>query len=125
MCFYDQIAVITCFFITRKGLPKIAALCYKLNNHNGVRRMAKVVTTEERIKKARALIEKARNLPPPTEHGWMDLSFTANVKDLLRQARDLVKFVQFMPNAAAETKQEVEALMLEISSAEKEILHKS
>ena len=87
--------------------------------------MAKVVTTEERIKKARALIEKARNLPPPTEHGWMDLSFTANVKDLLRQARDLVKFVQFMPKAAAETKQEVEALMLEISSAEKEILHKS
>ncbi|HOW90689.1 MAG TPA: hypothetical protein PK883_00115 [Anaerolineaceae bacterium] len=87
--------------------------------------MAKVIPITERIKKARALIEKARKLPLPIEHGWMDLSYTANVKDLLRQARDLVKFVQFMPNAAEETKQEVEALMLEIASAEKEILHKS
>lgn len=87
--------------------------------------MAKVITTAERITKARALIEKARNLPPPVEHGWMDLSYPANVKDLMRQARDLVKFVQFMPNVPAETKQEVEALIQEISTAEKEILHKS
>lgn len=87
--------------------------------------MAKVIPTAERIKKARALIEKARNIPVPTEHGWMDLSYTANVKDLLRQARDLVKFVRFMPNVPPETKSEVEALMQEITSAEKEILHKS
>lgn len=87
--------------------------------------MAKVIPTAERIKKARTLIEKARNIPVPTEHGWMDLSYTANVKDLLRQARDLVKFVQFMPNVPPETKSEVEALMQEITSAEKEILHKS
>ena len=87
--------------------------------------MAKVVTTAERIIKARALIEKARLLPSPSEHGWMDLSYTANVKDLMRQARDLLKFIQFMPNVPAETKQEVEALIQEISTAEKEILHKS
>ena len=87
--------------------------------------MAKVVTTVERIRKARSLIEKARSLPAPAEHGWLDLSYTANVKDLMRQARDLVKFVQFMPNVPAETKQEVEALIQEISTAEKEILHKS
>ncbi len=87
--------------------------------------MAKVIPTTERIKKARALIEKARSLPLPEEHGWMDLSYTANVKDLLRQARDLVKFIQFMPNVPPETKTEVEALMQEITSADKEILHKS
>lgn len=87
--------------------------------------MTKVIPTAERIKKARALIEKARALPLPTEHGWMDLSYTATVKDTLRQARDLVKFVQFMPNAEPETKAEVEHLMQEITAAEKEILHKS
>jgi hypothetical protein len=87
--------------------------------------MAKVIPTNERIKKARALIEKARSIPLPTERGWMDLSYTALVKDTLRQARDLVKFVQFMPNASAETKAEVEHLMQEITTTEKEILHKS
>lgn len=87
--------------------------------------MAKVIPTAERTKKARVLIEKARNVPAPTEHGWMDLSYTANVKDLLRQARDLVKFIQFMPNVPPETKSEVEAMMQEITNVEKEILHKT
>ena len=49
--------------------------------------MAKVIPVSERIKKAHALIEKARQIPLPDEHGWMDLSYTANVKDTLRQAR--------------------------------------
>jgi len=87
--------------------------------------MAKVIPTAERIKKARALIEKARAIPLPSDHGWMDLSYTASVKDTLRQARDLVKFVQFMPSVAPETKTEVEQLLLDIASTEKEILHKS
>lgn len=87
--------------------------------------MSKVIPTAERIKKARALIEKARSLPQPIEHGWMDLSYTANVKDILRQARDLVKFAHFMPNVPPEVKQEVETLMAEITQAEKDILHKS
>ena len=87
--------------------------------------MSKVIPTAERIKKARALIEKARSLPQPTEHGWSDLSYAANVKDILRQARDLVKFVSFMPNVPAEVKHEVETLISEIAQAEKEILHKS
>ena len=86
--------------------------------------MAKVITVSERISKARALLEKARQLPPPDEHGWLDFSYAANVKDILRQARDLLKFVQFMPNASPETKQEVAQLMSEITIAEKEILHK-
>lgn len=87
--------------------------------------MAKVIPTAERIKKARALIDKAREMPAPAESGWMDFSYAANVKDTLRQARDLVKFVQFMPNASSGTKQEVEELMAEIARTEKEILHKS
>ena len=87
--------------------------------------MAKVIPTADRIKKARALIEKAKSIPLPAEHGWMDLSYTANVKDTLRQALDLVKFVQFMPNVPSETKSEVEQLMQDITKAEKEILHKS
>ena len=87
--------------------------------------MAKVIPTAERIKKARALIEKARALPAQAESGWLDFSYAANVKDILRQARDLVKFVQFMPNASVETKREVEELMAEIAGAEKQILHKS
>lgn len=87
--------------------------------------MAKVIPITERIIKARALIQKARDLPMPSEHGWLDFSYAANVKDVMRQARDLLKFIQFMPNASPETKAEVEELMAEITSAEKEILHKS
>jgi len=87
--------------------------------------MAKVIPIADRISKSRALIQKARDLPLPSEHGWLDFSYAANVKDILRQARDLLKFIQFMPNASPETKREVENLVLEINSAEKEILHKS
>lgn len=87
--------------------------------------MAKVIPIAERISKARALMQKARDLPQPSEHGWLDFSYTANIKDILRQARDLLKFIQFMPNASPETKLEVEQLMTEITAAEMEILHKS
>lgn len=87
--------------------------------------MSKVITSAERIKKSRALIQKARELPAPSDMGWMDFSYAANVKDILRQARDLVKFIQFMPNASPELKQEVSDLIEEIAKAEKEILHKS
>lgn len=87
--------------------------------------MAKVISTAERIKKAHTLIQQARDLPIPPDLGWMDFSYAANVKDILRQARDLIKFVQFMPNAAPEVKQEVRDLIEEITRAEKEILHRS
>ena len=87
--------------------------------------MAKVIPTSERIQKAYALIQKARELPAPEDSGWMDFTYAANVKDIMRQARDLVKFVQFMPNASPETKQEVNELVAAIARAEKEILHKS
>ncbi len=87
--------------------------------------MSKIIPTAERILKARALIQKARDLPVPPDTGWMDFTYAANVKDILRQARDLVKFIQFMPNASPEVKQEVNNLIEEISRTEKEILHRS
>ncbi len=87
--------------------------------------MSKVIPTSERITKARALIQKARDLPVPDNSGWMDFTYAANVKDILRQAHDLVKFVQFMPNAAPEVKKEVAELVAEIASAERQILHRS
>ena len=87
--------------------------------------MSRMIPSAERITRARGLIQKARKLPLPADGGKYNFSYIAQVKDLLQQARDLVKFVQFMPNAAPETKSEVEQLMLEITAAEKEILHKS
>ncbi len=87
--------------------------------------MSKVIPIAERISKARALMQKARDLPVPPDAGWMDFSYAANVKDILRQARDLLKFVQFMPNASPAVKQEVNDLIDEISQTEKEILHRS
>ena len=85
--------------------------------------MSKVIPTPDRIAKARALIQKARDLPRTAENGWMDLSYAAEVKDTLRQARNLLKFIQFMPSISAEVKAQVETLMTEITAAEKEILH--
>ncbi len=52
--------------------------------------MSRLITAAERIKRARALIKQARVLPVPAETGKYDLSYIAQVKDLLRQARDLV-----------------------------------
>ncbi len=82
------------------------------------------ITTQERMAKARQLIQQARDLPPSTELGWQDFSYVAHVKDILRQARDLVKFIRFSPSASVEVKQEALELTAEIERAEKEILKK-
>ena len=55
--------------------------------------MAKLIPAAERIIRARALIQKAREFPIPPEGGRNDFSYIANVKDILRQARDMVKFI--------------------------------
>ena len=87
--------------------------------------MAKLIPNEERILRARALIEKARNITKPSDPGWQDFSYTALVKDTLRQANDLVKFIPMMAAANAEMKQEAKNVIKEITVAEKEILHRS
>ena len=85
--------------------------------------MARLIPAAVRIKKARALIEKARKVPAPPDGAMADLAFVAQVKDLLRQARDMIKFLPYSPSTTAEMKQEVESIFAEAALAEKEILH--
>jgi hypothetical protein len=85
--------------------------------------MTKLIPTEERITKARQLIQKARDIPRPDDRGWMDFSYAASVKDVLRQANDLVKFIPMTSGPSAELKAEAKQVMQDIVSAEKEILH--
>ena len=84
--------------------------------------MAKPMTPEERITKARLIIEEARNIPVPESVGWERFSYTAQVKDTLRKAFELVKLINHSPSASAETKAQARAVIEEVSTAETEIL---
>ncbi|HSV86404.1 MAG TPA: hypothetical protein VLH85_07505 [Levilinea sp.] len=84
--------------------------------------MARLIPAADRIKKARALIQKARDLPVPPETGRFDLYYMAEVKKLLREARDLVKFISYTPAATAEMKTEVKAIFEDASRADQELL---
>jgi hypothetical protein len=66
--------------------------------------MSRLILGAERIIRARKLIQQARELPIPDEGGRTDFSYIAQVKDLLRQARDLIKFISLTPSATAEMK---------------------
>jgi hypothetical protein len=83
-----------------------------------------MIPAAERVKKARALIQKAREIPAPPSSGFVDFSYAAEVKAVLQQARDLIKFIPYTPSASPELKDEVAALFQEIDQAEKEILHR-
>lgn len=86
--------------------------------------MAKVIPAAEKITRARGLIQKARAYPVPTEGlGKGDFSYIANVKDLLRQARDLVKFIPQTMGIPAETKEDVKKLFQEIEDTQRELLY--
>lgn len=87
--------------------------------------MARLIPAAERILRARKLIQKARDLPIPSELGVRDFSYVAQVKDLMQQARDLVKFIPYSVSATPEMKKEVADLFKETEQAEKEILRKS
>lgn len=87
--------------------------------------MAKLIPAAERIIRARQLIQKARELPVPTEMGRWDFSYIADVKDLLRQAKDMVKFITMTPSATADMKADVKRIYQEVESAEQEILYPS
>jgi hypothetical protein len=84
--------------------------------------MAKLIPAAERIIRARKLIQKARAFPIPAEMGNRDLSYVANIKDLLRQARDMVKFITMTPTATPEMKADVKKVFEEIEQADREIL---
>ena len=86
--------------------------------------MAGLITNRERIDRAQGLIQKTRDLPLQAERGWEDFLYVAQVKDYLRQARDLIKFIHYSPSVTPEIQNEVKKIINEIDQAEKEILHK-
>ena len=86
--------------------------------------MSRLIPTRERIDLARALIQKARDVTVQTDRGWEDFLYVAQVKDFLRQARDLIKFIRYSPSVTPEIRDEVTKIFNEINQAEKEILHK-
>jgi len=84
--------------------------------------MPRLIPAAERLTRARALIQQARDLPIPAGLGRNELSYVATVKDLLRQARDLIKFIPMTAGVTAEMKAEVAAILDEIQRADREIL---
>ena len=85
--------------------------------------MAKLIPATERITRARELIQEARAVPvPQTGLGKSDFTYMAQVKDLLRQARDLVKFIPQTAGVSAEMKDEVKKIYDEIEKASREVL---
>lgn len=86
--------------------------------------MARAITPENRIKKARALIEEARKIERPQSLGWEFFSYTANVKDTLRKAFELVKLINHSPATPEDVKADARAVIEEISQAELDILGK-
>jgi len=86
--------------------------------------MPKLIPATERIVRARKLIQAARDLPVPQGGlGKSDFSYIAQVKDFLRQARDMVKFIPQTAGVSEEMKQEVRKIYTEIEQADKEILY--
>ena len=86
--------------------------------------MSKLIPAAERVIRARTLIQQARDLPvPQTGLGKSDFSYIAQIKDILRQARDMVKFIPQTAGVSAEMKEEVNKIYEEIEQADKEILY--
>jgi hypothetical protein len=85
--------------------------------------MSRLIPAAERILRARQFIQQAHDLPVPVEGGRRDFSYIANVKDLLRQARDLIKFIPFTPSATDEMKEDVKQIYKEADKADQELLH--
>ena len=85
--------------------------------------MPRLITAVERIARARALIQEARDLPVPPDGGRADFSYIAQVKDLLRQAIDLIKFIPKSPSATEKIKDEVKSIYQEAEKAEQNLLH--
>lgn len=83
--------------------------------------MSRLITAAERIKRARELIQEAREYPIPVRGGKYDLSYMAQVRGLLREAKDLIKFIPATPSATAEMKAEVKKIMEEVEQAGREI----
>jgi hypothetical protein len=86
--------------------------------------MSRLIPAAERISRARDLIQQARQIPVPPTTGWSDFSYVAQVRDVLRQARDMIKLIGYSAGASAELKREAAQVNEEIDQAEREILHR-
>lgn len=86
--------------------------------------MPKMIPAAERIVRARKLTQQARDLPVPQGGlGKSDFSYIAQVKDLLRKARDLVKFIPQTAGVSSDMKEEVKKVYEEIEQADRDILY--
>ncbi len=87
--------------------------------------MSRLILAAERVRRARLLIQKARDLPvpPASEAGKYNFSYVAQVKAFLQDARDLVKYISKTPSATSEIKEQVTQILLEADRANQEILH--
>lgn len=85
--------------------------------------MSRLIPAAEQIIRARALIQQARDLPVPPVTGRFDFSYITQVKALLKQACDLVKFIPDTPSATLEIKNEVSKIFQEADQAYKELFH--
>ena len=85
--------------------------------------MSRLIPAAERIRRAHKLILKARELPVPIEFGKCNLTYIAEVKDLLQQARNLVKFIPYTPTATDEMKAEIKQIFEDADLANQELLH--
>jgi len=86
--------------------------------------MTRLIPVAERIVRARAFIQQAREAPIPAEGGSYDFSYVAQVKDLLRQAREMVKFIPQSAGASAEIKSEAGKVFEEIEQTDRELLRR-
>ncbi len=85
--------------------------------------MSRLIPAAERITRARAFIQQARDLPIPEDGGKYNFSYVAQVKDLMQKARDIIKFISYTPSATPEMKAEVQQINQDTLLVEKEILH--
>jgi len=87
--------------------------------------MSRLILAVERVRRARLLIQKARDLPVPApmEGGKYNFSYVAQVKALLQDARDLIKYIPKTPSATVEIKAQVSQILQEADRANQEILH--
>lgn len=87
--------------------------------------MSKLITNQERILKAKDLIREAQEIPVDPNAVFMDIGYVARVRDLLRQAKDLIKFIPFSPSANNEMKQIAGDILKHINETENKLLHRA
>ena len=85
--------------------------------------MSRLSPSAERLVRARQLIQQARDFPVPVENGRNNFSYIAQVKDLLRQARDLIKFIPLSPTTTDLMRDEVKSIFHEADQANEDLLH--